>query len=114
MRLTCATSAPYLAHRPPLARVFRLPEDSVADSSVATWLTARGLPFRYAPQPRSAKLNSPYTGALDTPSTISPRRIRAICVENIGYSRTNALVPSMGSTNHRLSAFASRDPVSSP
>src|SRR6202051_3417089 len=105
MRLTCATSAPYRAHLPPVARVFMLPEDSTADSSVAIWLTPTGLPFRYAPQPRSAKLSSPYTGALDTPSTISPRRIRPLCVEHIGYSRTNALVPSMGSTRHRLSAF---------
>src|SRR5258707_5630674 len=114
MRLTCATSAPYFDHWPPVARVLILPEDSAADSSAAIWLTLTGLPFRYAPQPRSAKLSSPYTGALDTPSTIYPRRINAICVENIGYSRTKALVPSIGDTSHRSSAFSSRDPVSSP
>src|ERR1700733_14406196 len=114
MRLTRATSAPYLPHWLPVASVFMLPDESAAASSVVIWLTLAGLPLRYAPQPRSAKLNSPYTGALDTPSTISPRRIRAICVENMGYSRTKALVPSIGSTSHRFSAFASRDPVSSP
>src|SRR5208283_4684077 len=45
---------------------------------------------------------------------ISPRRISAICVENIGYPRTKALVPSIGSTSHRFSAPSSRDPVYSP
>jgi len=91
-----------------------LPDDKAADSIVDMRLTCTRLPFRYAPQPRSAYASSPYTGALDTPSTISPPRISAIWVENMGYSRTKALVPSMGSTSQTLSACVSRLPVSSP
>src|ERR1700735_1295903 len=40
--------------------------------------------------------------------------MRAICVDHMGYSRTKALVPSMGSTIHRYSASRRCNPVSSP
>jgi hypothetical protein len=38
----------------------------------------------------------------------------AICVEKKGMPRTNALVPSMGSTSQTLSAPIACWPVSSP
>ena len=47
-------------------------------------LTASGAPPSHAPAPRSAQAISPKTGAEETPSSMRPRRITAICVENIG------------------------------
>ena len=62
----------------------------------------------------SAYASSPYTGADETPTISRPRCMSAICVEKNGYSRTNAFVPSIGSTSHRYSASSALCPVSSP
>ena len=67
-----------------------------------------------APPPSSAQASSPYTGALETPSTRRPARSSAICVEKNGVSRTNDLVPSIGSTSQMFSAPMACWPVSSP
>jgi len=45
---------------------------------------------------------------------IPAARLRTICVEKNGYSRTKLLVPSIGSTSHRYSESALLRPVSSP
>jgi len=50
----------------------------------------------------------------ETPSTSSPARMSAICVEKNGVSRTNDLVPSIGSTSQMLSDPMACRPVSSP
>ena len=81
---------------------------------LSTLLTWMGRSFSHAPTPISPYASSPYAGADDTPTTSRPRCISAICVENIGYSRTNALVPSMGSTIQMHSAPIALWPVSSP
>ena len=62
----------------------------------------------------SAQANSSIIVPLDTPSTISPPRIRAIWVEKNGYWRTKPLVPSIGSTSQSESASSRVRPVSSP
>ena len=90
------------------------PPETIAASSDATLLTRICLPLRNAPVPRSAHASSSYAGAHETPSTMRPPRISAICVEKNGHSRTNDLVPSIGSTSQTLSAFMSDLPVSSP
>ena len=77
-------------------------------------LTLTGLSLRNAPAPRSAQASSPYAGALETPSTSSPSRISAICVEKNGVSRTKDLVPSIGSTSQTFAACMSCRPPSSP
>src|SRR4029079_6317142 len=108
------TSLPKRDQHGPLASVCRLPVEIAPVSIEAISLTLSGCPSSHAPRPISAYASSPYTGADETPTIKRPRCMSAICVEKNGYSRTNDLVPAIGSTSHRYSASTELCPVSSP
>src|SRR5690606_9262615 len=105
MRSTAETRLPKRAQPPPEARDLRLPVDNAARPMSSISLTCSLCPLSHAPPPFSAQAISSNITPLDTPSTSSSFRIRAIWVEKNGDCLTKLLVPSMGSTSHRYSAF---------
>ena len=111
MRFSRPTSRPNAGQRGPVASVLRLPVDSAAASIVSMSLTRIGSLVEPRADARSRRRRARRRPAPRTRRRPSrPRCISAICVENIGYSRTNALVPSIGSTSQTYSASSALVP----